>query len=45
MKISTKDFRVHEGAMVKLKEWPTKVKPFYKSDDDCKNSSPSTPRN
>ncbi|MEJ0089899.1 MAG: ADP-polyphosphate phosphotransferase [Limisphaerales bacterium] len=36
MKISTKDFRVHEGATVRLKEWPTKVKPLYKSDDDCK---------
>ncbi len=36
MKISTKDFRVHEGMTVRLKEWPTKVKPFYKSDVDCK---------
>ena len=35
MKISPKDFRVREGAKVSLRQWPTKVKPFYKSDDDC----------
>jgi PPK2 family polyphosphate:nucleotide phosphotransferase len=31
MKIKSKDFRVRPGASVKLKEWPTKVKPFCKS--------------
>jgi polyphosphate kinase 2 (PPK2 family) len=31
MKIKSKDFRVRPGAKVKLKEWPTKVKPFCKS--------------
>ena len=34
MKISPKDFRVREGATVRLKQWPTKVKAFYKSDED-----------
>jgi len=31
MKINSKDFRVRPGAKVKLKDWPTKVKPFFKS--------------
>jgi PPK2 family polyphosphate:nucleotide phosphotransferase len=31
MKIKSKDFRVRPGARLKLKEWPTKVKPFCKS--------------
>jgi len=31
MKTNSKDFRVRPGAKVKLKEWPTRVKPFYKS--------------
>ena len=31
MKINSKDLRVRPGAKVNLKEWPTKVKPFYKS--------------
>jgi PPK2 family polyphosphate:nucleotide phosphotransferase len=31
MKINSKDFRVRRGAKVKLKEWPTRVKPFCKS--------------
>ena len=31
MKINSKDFRVRPGAKVKLKRWPTKVKPFCKS--------------
>src|SRR5271165_4373377 len=31
MKINSKDFRVSPGAKVKLKKWPTKVKPFCKS--------------
>ena len=36
MKISTKEFRVREGANVRLKHWATKVKPFYKSDEHYK---------
>ena len=31
MKIDSKDFRVRPGKKVKLKEWPTMVKPFCKS--------------
>jgi len=31
MKIDSKDFRVRPGEKVKLKKWPTIVKPFYKS--------------
>jgi PPK2 family polyphosphate:nucleotide phosphotransferase len=31
MKINSKDFRVRPGEKVKLKEWPTRVKPFCKS--------------
>jgi PPK2 family polyphosphate:nucleotide phosphotransferase len=31
MKISPKKFRVREGEKVNLKQWPTRVKPFYKS--------------
>ena len=31
MKINPKDFRVREGEKVKLKKWPTLVKPVYKS--------------
>ena len=31
MKINSEDFQVRPGAKVKLKAWPTKVKPFYKS--------------
>jgi PPK2 family polyphosphate:nucleotide phosphotransferase len=31
MKINTKDFRVRPGEKVKLKKWPTKVKPFCRS--------------
>jgi PPK2 family polyphosphate:nucleotide phosphotransferase len=36
MKISAKEFRVCEGAKVRLKRLPTKVKPFYKSDEHYK---------
>jgi PPK2 family polyphosphate:nucleotide phosphotransferase len=36
MKISTKEFRVRESEKVRLKKLPTKVKPFYKSDDQYK---------
>ena len=31
MKIDSKDFRVSAGKSVNLKQWPTLVKPFYKS--------------
>ncbi|WP_244617321.1 ADP-polyphosphate phosphotransferase [Sulfurimicrobium lacus] len=31
MKINPKDFRVKEGERVRLKKWPTLVKPVYKS--------------
>jgi PPK2 family polyphosphate:nucleotide phosphotransferase len=31
MKIKSKDFRVRPGAAVKLKQWPTRVKPVCKS--------------
>ena len=31
MKINSKNFRVRPGKKVNLKEWPTKVKPFFKS--------------
>ena len=31
MKIKFKDYRVREGDKVKLKKWPTKVKPVYHS--------------
>jgi polyphosphate kinase 2 (PPK2 family) len=31
MKINSKDFRVQEGDEVKLRKWPTRVDPVYKS--------------
>jgi PPK2 family polyphosphate:nucleotide phosphotransferase len=31
MKINSKDFRVQPGEEIKLRKWPTCVKPFYKS--------------
>jgi len=31
MKIDSEDFRVREGDTVKLKKWPTRVKPVYQS--------------
>jgi PPK2 family polyphosphate:nucleotide phosphotransferase len=31
MKINSKDFQVRPGAKVKLKDWPTRMKPFCKS--------------
>ena len=34
MKIDVKKFRVREGAKVRFKKWPTRVKPFYKSKPD-----------
>jgi len=35
MKIDTKQFRVPEGKKVKLKHWPTRIKPYYDSKDEC----------
>ena len=32
MKIPVKEFRVSKGRRLHLKDWPTKIKPFYKSD-------------
>jgi PPK2 family polyphosphate:nucleotide phosphotransferase len=34
MRIPVKHFRVREGDKVRLKDWPTRAKPFYKSKDD-----------
>jgi PPK2 family polyphosphate:nucleotide phosphotransferase len=34
MKIDAEKFRVRPGQKVRLKHWPTQVKPFYTSDDD-----------
>src|SRR5689334_7075787 len=31
MKINSKDFRVRPGKKFELKEWPTRVKPFFQS--------------
>jgi PPK2 family polyphosphate:nucleotide phosphotransferase len=31
MRINSKDFRIQHGEKVKLREWPTRVKPFCKS--------------
>jgi PPK2 family polyphosphate:nucleotide phosphotransferase len=36
MKIDSDDFRVREGKKVNLKKWPTKVKPYYKTDKELK---------
>jgi PPK2 family polyphosphate:nucleotide phosphotransferase len=36
MKINSKDFRVPEGADIKLRKWPTKVEPFYASKQQYK---------
>ena len=36
MKINSKHFRVPEGEKVKLKQWPTRVKPYYKSKEHYK---------
>jgi PPK2 family polyphosphate:nucleotide phosphotransferase len=35
MKINPDDFRVRPDGAVKLKKWPTRVKPFYKSKEHC----------
>jgi PPK2 family polyphosphate:nucleotide phosphotransferase len=36
MKISTEEFRVRESEQVRLNKWPTKGRPFYKSDEHYK---------
>ena len=36
IKISSKDFRVTPGKKIKLREWPTLVKPFCKTKDSYK---------
>jgi PPK2 family polyphosphate:nucleotide phosphotransferase len=36
MKINSKHFRVRTGEKVDLKQWPTRVKPFYKSKEHYK---------
>jgi PPK2 family polyphosphate:nucleotide phosphotransferase len=38
MKIDTKDFRIAPGDKVKLKDWPTKVKPLCTSEDEYKET-------
>jgi len=34
MRIDTSDFRVPSGKQVKLKKWPTGIKPLYKSEKE-----------
>lgn len=34
MKIHSKDYMVKEDAKIRLKKWPTRVKPYYKSKED-----------
>jgi PPK2 family polyphosphate:nucleotide phosphotransferase len=36
MKIDPKHFRVSAGKSVRLKKWPTRIKPLYKSDKQCR---------
>ena len=36
MKINSRDFRVITGKNVKLEDWPTLVKPAYKTKDEYK---------
>ena len=36
MKIDIKDYRIAAGKKVKLKDWPTRVKPVYSSTEDYK---------
>lgn len=37
MKIRARDFQVQPGDRVDLQDWPTQIKPAYKSDQDYKN--------
>jgi PPK2 family polyphosphate:nucleotide phosphotransferase len=36
MQVRSKDFRVAEGTMVKVKQWPTRVEPYYSSKKEYK---------
>ena len=38
MKINTEDFRVAPGRKLRLKKWPTKIPPLYKSDKHYKEA-------
>jgi PPK2 family polyphosphate:nucleotide phosphotransferase len=38
MRIDTNDFRVPAGKKIKLKKWPTGIKPLYKSDKEYKET-------
>jgi len=42
MKIDTKDFRVGPRENVKLKKWPTHVKPYYDPKGSIKSSCKNT---
>jgi PPK2 family polyphosphate:nucleotide phosphotransferase len=35
MTIDSSKFRVKEGEKVKLKKWPTEIKPLYRTEDQC----------
>ena len=37
MKIESQKFRVREGEKVRLKKWPTRIRPFYKSKEHYQN--------
>jgi len=37
MELKSKDFRVPEGEQIKLKNWPTKVDPYFYSQENYKN--------
>lgn len=36
-KFNLKDFRLREGDVIKLRKWPTKVEPVYRSEERYKN--------
>ncbi len=38
MKFDSTQFRVPEGKKIKLKKWPTRVKPFYDSAEHCQRA-------
>ena len=44
MKINSKDFRVSPGAKIKLRAWPTAVKPYCKTKKRYKKLLGSTSR-
>lgn len=37
MKFDSKDFRVQEDEKVKLKKWPTRIKPYFETKEDYQN--------